>query len=316
MSFRHLPILIRELDRHALKRDDSVWTNEQLYQSETRILARWKNRYPTDEQGHIQLLSKIDVEWLTSEHLTYFFLGEVESDHGNHMLFTTEITTPQSDLDHWLGLRHTPLDDPSTSLLFYAQALLNWQKESSFCSRCGSPLVNHDGGNRQICGNSQCELEVFPRINPAVIVLLTHDDQCLLAHARKFQGDIPMHSCLAGFMETGEDFEQTLRREMYEEVGVHLDEIIYKGNQPWPFPQSLMIGFHASTTNKELTFHDGEITSATWFTVEDLHSAVLKNMIRLPSPKSISYYLVQDWFDERSDTPLADVIAEAKKQKD
>jgi NAD+ diphosphatase len=203
------------------------------------------------------------------------------------------------------------LDDPNASLVFYAQGLLNWLTDNNFCQRCGSKLKTMDGGNRQQCTHSDCGHEVFPRINPAVIVLLTHGHQCLLANAHRFKGDIPMFSCLAGYMETGEDFEQTLRREIFEEVGLELGEISYKGNQPWPFPQSLMIGFHAESKTQAMTFHDGEIASARWFTAEELKDAVLNREVLLPTPKSISYYLIEDWFETHHQTPLLEILEQA-----
>ena len=299
------------LERHVLRRDDPDWLAECLASPRCRVLVRDEYRYPVDEHGCITLLSKQQADELASKPLTFYFLGEIEIDHREIYIFTTTIQEPLANDLNWSSLRNTSLDDPLASLVFYAQGLLNWVAHNRYCHRCGAELITIDGGNRQLCKDNDCGIEIFPRINPAVIVLLTHGNQCLLANAHRFKGNIPMHSCLAGYMETGEDFEQTLRREVYEEVGLELADITYKGNQPWPFPQSLMIGFHAESISQATTFHDGEIASARWFTAEELKDAVLNKDILLPTPKSISYYLIEDWFESHHDTSLRAIINEA-----
>ncbi len=308
MSFSHSDIDNLSLDRHDLSRDDPNWINQCLHQSGTGIIPICSGKFPSDERGYIKTLSKAESDQLSDESPYYLFLGQLES---GQYLFTAIINEPVNENSDWISLRHTPIDDPFTNILLHIQGLTNWLRTSNFCHRCGTELRIRNGGNSQVCINESCGIEVFPRVNPAIIVLLLHQDKCLLAHARHFSGDIPMYSCIAGFMETGEDFEQTLHREVYEEVGLQVETVTYLGNQAWPFPNSLMIGFHATTTDTDVTFHDGEISAADWFSREQIIEAVSAKRIRLPSRKSISYTLIAQWFDQGNVQTLDAILAQA-----
>ena len=153
-----------------------------------------------------------------------------------------------------------PADD--AALLAYARAVAHWHHGHRFCGRCGSPTEVVQGGHARRC--PACGSETFPRTDPAVIVLVTHGERCLLARSPRFPPG--MYSTLAGFVEAGELLEQTLRREVREEVGIELDELTYRASQPWPFPQSLMLGFRATAVGTTLAIDQDEIEDAIWLT--------------------------------------------------
>src|SRR5581483_11342763 len=133
------------------------------------------------------------------------------------------------------------------ALLAYAKGLLWWHERHRFCGVCGHPTASTDGGHRRLCTNASCKAEQFPRSDPAVIVLVEHGDRCLLARGARFPPGF--HSVLAGFVEPGESLEDTVAREVFEECGIRVTDIVYQSSQPWPFPSSLMLGFRARALN-------------------------------------------------------------------
>lgn len=188
-----------------------------------------------------------------------------------------------------------PLLDPDElSLAIHAVGLARWLASHRFCPRCGGALVSDESGHLRRCGG--CRAEHYPRTDPAVIMLVTDpDDRALLA--RNPQWPPGRFSTLAGFVEPGETLEDAVRREVAEEVGVTIDRVAYLSSQPWPFPQSLMLGFRAEATGSELTPDPAEIAEARWFTREELRAASEDGSVVLPPPKvSISRWLVEQWY--------------------
>jgi NAD+ diphosphatase len=153
--------------------------------------------------------------------------------------------------------------DADAGLLTTAVALTQWHARAGFCPRCGEPTVPDPGGWSRRCAQDHQE---FPRTDPAVIVLV-HDGADRMVLARQPVWAPGRYSVLAGFVEAGESMENTVRREMFEEVGARVDDIRYLGSQPWPFPRSLMIGFAArADPDQPLRPQDGEIEDARWVT--------------------------------------------------
>jgi len=166
------------------------------------------------------------------------------------------------NLYHLLGR----VDDGLFALAGRAAQLLDWERDHAFCGRCGSPMET-DGAERAMrC--RQCETTIYPRIAPCIITLVTRGDQLLLAQSARFRR--PMYSTLAGFVEAGESAEDTLRREVREEVGIEVGNIHYFGSQSWPFPNQLMLGFTATHESGELRPDPSEIADAQWFDTSDL----------------------------------------------
>ena len=185
------------------------------------------------------------------------------------------------------------LSPADAGLLAYARALAHWHLTHRCCGRCGRTTIATEAGHARHC--DPCKADVFPRTDPAVIVLVTHGDRCVLGRSARF---VPgMYSTLAGFVEPGESLESTVRREIFEEAGLTLGQIDYRSSQPWPFPQSLMLGFRATTEDELIKIDPEELEDAQWFTKASLRDEVTRP-IRLPGPDSIARYLIEEWLAE------------------
>ncbi|MER5998849.1 NAD(+) diphosphatase [Nonomuraea sp. NPDC051941] len=193
------------------------------------------------------------------------------------------------------GLRQVGglLGDRDAGLLVYAVALEAWHTTHEYCPRCGTRTDVRAGGHIRVC--PQDGSQHFPRVDPAVIMLVRdEDDRCLLARGPQWpEGRL---SILAGFVEPGESLEHAVAREVAEEVGVTVVRPRYLGSQPWPFPRSLMLGFFAEAISTELTPDAEEIAEARWFSREELARALESGELRLPPPVSIARRLIETWY--------------------
>jgi NAD+ diphosphatase len=190
-------------------------------------------------------------------------------------------------------------------ILAYAKALHYWQHRHAFCGVCGSPNLLRSAGHRMVCSNEECARESYPRIDPAIIVLVTHKDACLLGRNAKWPPR--QFSTLAGFVEPGESLEDAVVREVYEEVQLHLQDIRYVSSQPWPFPASAMCGFYAEAVDRSSGTSE-EVEETRWFTVESLTRAVMDNEVRLSPPVSIAFRLLADWFRKNGGGDLEELV--------
>jgi len=177
------------------------------------------------------------------------------------------------------------LEPPLIGLAGLAGQLILWDRNHRFCGRCGQSTRNKRDERAKVC--PECGLVNHPRLSPAVIVAVVRDDRLLLAHSQRFPGEF--YSVLAGFVEPGETLEACVKREIREEVNIQVKNIRYFGSQPWPFPDSLMIGFTAEYAGGEIRENPSEITDASWFSVD--------NLPQIPSKISIARQLI-DWFVE------------------
>jgi NAD+ diphosphatase len=179
------------------------------------------------------------------------------------------------------------LPPDEAGLLAYARALNLWRANHRYCSRCGSPSRSARAGHVRQCAH--CGHESFPRLDPAIIVLVHSEDAALLG--RQANWPPGRYSTIAGFVEPGESLEDAVRREVHEETGITTDDINYHSSQPWPFPASLMLGFTARASKAAPVLHDGELEDARWFTREQLQSGA----VGLPPAVSISRRLIDGW---------------------
>jgi NAD+ diphosphatase len=183
------------------------------------------------------------------------------------------------------------LSAEDAGLIAYARALSIWRARHRFCSVCGSRMLPERAGHVLRCSNPGCATENFPRIDPAIIVLITDGDRVLLG--RQASWPAGRYSTIAGFAEPGESLEDAVEREVMEETGVAVTDIEYHSSQPWPFPSSLMIGFHARADSNAPVSVSGELEDARWFSRTDLaagHPA-------MPPSQSISYRLIRGWLE-------------------
>lgn len=196
------------------------------------------------------------------------------------------------------GLREAAplLGDREAGLLTHAVALANWHASHTHCPRCGAATTVTAAGHARHCPADGSEH--FPRIDPAVIVLVTDaEDRCLLArNARWPQRRV---SILAGFVEPGESAEQAVVREVGEEAGVAVGQVRYLGSQPWPMPRSLMLGFRArAAAGQQIRVDDEEIAEARWFSRDELRAGAAAGEVRLPGPASIAHRIIESWYGE------------------
>jgi len=208
------------------------------------------------------------------------YLGRLD-DRPCYAVEVAEGTMPPSGMA-FEGLRQVYgcLDEGLFWIAARAVQIIDWDRTHQFCGRCGVPLRTKADERAKEC--PQCGLLHFPRLAPAIIVLVEQGNQLLLARSRHFMPG--MYSVLAGFVEPGESLEETVAREVKEEVGIEIRDIKYFGSQPWPFPHSLMIGFTATYAGGEISRDDKEIEDARWFTVEKLP--------RIPGKISIARKLI------------------------
>lgn len=189
-----------------------------------------------------------------------------------------------------------------SALAKYAKGLAYWHSDTQYCSRCGASLRNVHAGHAKQCANSDCGKLIFPRTDPAVIMLVTRinelgEECCLLGRSPIWPKG--MYSTLAGFVESGESLEQAVAREVFEESGVRVEQVRYIDSQPWPFPRSIMLGFSAVATTEKITLDKDELEDARWFTRQELENFGAwgdENFeFQMPRTDSIAYALISQW---------------------
>jgi NAD+ diphosphatase len=211
------------------------------------------------------------------------FLGELDGEP----CFAADDAAPPDAEPVALRQLYGALPDEDFGIAGRALGLLAWDRDHRFCGRCGAPTARSTVERVRTCG--ACGHGAYPRLSPAVIMLVERDGRALLARNARFP--LPFHSTLAGFVEVGESLEHAVAREIREEVGVEIDDVRYFGSQPWPFTGSLMIGFTARWAGGDLTPDGTEIVEAGWFAPDELP--------RLPPPLSIARALIDDFVRRR-----------------
>jgi NAD+ diphosphatase len=279
------------VDRSGERRKDSDWLAKAAVSEDARFVPVWGRRcLVSGDPPHAQLLVRSQVEgFIDDEKL--IFLGLFRNQPAFAVAIDEDAEQPFTDLGEFQGLRFLgtmlPLDE--ANLVAHARALAIWHASQQFCGICGSASVAEAGGNSRRCNNEACGQQIFPRTDPAVIVLVTNNDRCLLGR----QSSWPEHrySTVAGFVEPGESLEDAVRREVFEETNIRVGSIRYHSSQPWPFPSALMLGFVAEATTAEIKLNDGELEDAQWFTRDQL----LSDFPKLPFRISIARRLVEHW---------------------
>lgn len=171
-------------------------------------------------------------------------------------------------------------EEEASFRLARARALLSWRKDMHYCSCCGAKLEDSVDTTSRFC--PECKKIYFPRIEPCIIVLVSRGNKVLLA--RHVQRNQDVYTCIAGFIEVGETAEHAVRREIFEEAGIHVKNVQYRGSQSWPFPDQLMLAFTAEYESGELNLQEDELSDAGWFDRE--------NCPATPMPGSIAYRLI------------------------
>ena len=269
------------LDRVEDRRADARWVAESWASPQARVL-------PVTAEGGLPwagggLLLQPAVGDLSERHLLAGLIDDapVFVQTGAEL---AEAATLRAVMDG--------LDSTALQLAFTAVALADWHRRTAFCGECGAATAVARAGASRIC--TGCGAELFPRVDPAVIVAVTDaDDRLLLGRQAAWpKGRV---SVFAGFTEAGESLEQAVHREVFEEVGVRLGAVRYVGSQPWPFPRSMMLGFTARALDTALALDTTEIEEARWFTRAELEAGLASGEVVLPMQTSIAHRLIAAW---------------------
>lgn len=217
------------------------------------------------------------------------YLGTLDGEH----LFAATLAQPLPApfVTRKLRSLYLAIDDGLFAAASRAVQVSAWLATHRFCGQCGRPTTRVATERAMQC--TTCDLRFYPRIAPAIIVLVRRGAQALLARGTRFP--MPMYSTLAGFSEVGESLEETLAREIKEEVGITVTNPRYFGSQSWPFPNSLMVGFFADYESGDLTLDSNEIVDAKWFDAHDLPL--------IPPGLSIARRLIDHWIADVTKTP-------------
>ncbi|MCJ8164578.1 NAD(+) diphosphatase [Pontibacter sp. E15-1] len=296
--FSHNP-----LNRFSEMRPDEAHMQQLWQMQETRVLVVHESLSLLQQHDlgrQAALLSRPQADQLASAAMVQVYLG---SENGVPY-FALGLEGVQDTLPTLLGeayaladLRTTAheLPLPDSALLAYARGMVHWNLRHRFCANCGTLTRSTHAGHVRECTNGNCNLHHFPRTDTAIIVLIAEGDACLLGRQAVWPSG--MYATIAGFLEPGETLEQAVAREAREETGVALAEISYHSSQPWPFPSSIMVGFHAVAASRNLLVYNDELEDARWFTRDEIAAGLRDGSLRLPPVISISYRLIRDWYD-------------------
>jgi NAD+ diphosphatase len=306
------------LDRCTQRRKDPDWLRSTLRAPSTRFVVQWRDEHlaTCDDAPRIVFLAGRRALAVLEREEDAVFLGEF----GETPCFALEIRSdidPQAILSDRIAFQSlralaTRLPGDEAGLLAYARALLLWHRSHRFCAQCGTPTVAREGGHTRGCTNPDCGAQQFPRLDPAIIVLVAHGDRCLLGRQPSWPAGV--YSTIAGFVEPGESLEDAVRREVAEETGVRVGRASYHSSQPWPFPSSIMLGFTAEAISEDIALTDSELEDARWFTREEIAERARGMTRGLPAELSIAFRLVTDWYDDGEPGRLASIIAAARKR--
>jgi NAD+ diphosphatase len=297
------------LDRAADRREDEAFIAAALAAPDTLFVPVWRARSLMKgvQEGHPEavLLTGAAAEAVRMAGGPWSFLGFWE----RRPVFAVDCSAADDPLpllprgDGWDGIGFTDLrtvagllPEGEAAVLAHARGLMHWRTRHRFCGVCGNPCEPRSAGHVMLC--TGCGAQHFPRTDPAVIMLVVRGERCLLGHSHRFP-HTAMYSTLAGFVEPGESLEEAVRREVREEAGIEVGAVRYHSSQPWPFPSSIMLGFHAEALGEEIRIDPQELRDARWFTPAELRDSKAHGFA-LPRPDSIARRLIEDWLAQAS----------------
>lgn len=283
------------LDRAADRRRDEEWLEKAWAAQDTQVVVVARDRLVvTEDRTALELVPPAEAP-----EGTRVFLGiDRESGAGQtaegRAVFAVLVEGEPDE--SYAGLREIGalLNDREAGMAVHVVGLSNWHGVHTHCANCGEHTEVVEAGHVRRC--PACGLSHFPRSDPAIIVLVTDDqDRALLGRNEAWPEG--RYSTLAGFVEPGESLEAAVRREVLEETGVVVGpEVVYAGSQPWPLPSSLMLGFHGRALTEEIRLEDADVEDARWFTREQMRRGAEDGSLVLPGGVSISRSLVEDWY--------------------
>jgi NAD+ diphosphatase len=290
------------LNRAAEWRKDETRLRAMLEDPGALIVPVWRTRSLVIQSerslsAHFIACSSIARDVDPSE---LIFLGEYRERACFAMEFSAETDPRIEPPAQFRDLRSVAgeLSASDAGVLAYARAMVTWRERHRFCGRCGAATVPAQAGHVLRCSDANCGNQQFPRIDPAIIVLIHDGHRALLG--RQAAWPPGRFSTIAGFVEPGESLEDAVVREALEETGVIVDAVEYHSSQPWPFPSSLMVGFLAHAATSAINLNDAELEEARWLTREQLAAGE----VAFPFEHSISFRLIEEWYDAGSPRPL------------
>lgn len=279
------------IDRAATRRTDATWVKQAMAEPATRFVHVHDGRALLTQHGLVLTGPDTGTPPAT-------LLGVDDEGTAYFCLHHVDPPAP-TEGQRWADLRMAGSNLPAmdAGLMVAAVALDNWTRTHQYCPGCGGDLTWSDAGWSRYCPRD--DRSHFPRTDPAVIVLVRDiHDRALLG--RQLRWEPTWYSTLAGFVEAGESAEAAVRREVFEESGVRIGanagDVRYLGSQPWPFPASLMMGYHAFADDDSIDVDGEEIADARWFSREELAQACSSGRISLPPAVSIARKLIERWF--------------------
>ena len=281
------------VNRSSERRRDSVWLEQAATSTDSRFVVVWGEKCLVGgDSPNLVLLQRAQIEsYINHEHL--IFLGLFRGQAIFAVAIISELALPFSKFGdfqdlHFIG---AALPHDEANLAAHARALVMWHQSQFFCGVCGSQTKQDSGGNSRKC--SGCGKRLFPRVDPAIIVLVSDGERCLLG--RKEHWPEGRYSTISGFVEPGESLEDGVRREVFEETNVQVGKVSYHSSQPWPFPAALMLGFTAEAVSQNIKLNDGELEDARWFTREQLSAEGMKLPFRISiARRLVDYFLQQE----------------------
>ena len=291
------------IDRAATQRTEPGWVDATLARASTRLIPMWRDQCVVSGDPAVPVIvpaATAAAEAVLNSATEVVFLGL--DDHGG--IFAADLSSVPESLaagaaggERVLDVRAlvATLSPAEAALLGYARGILYWHRHQRYCGSCGSPTRIGHGGHLRTCQNEACARLHFPRVEPAVIMLVEHQGRCLLA---RHKGSAPgSYSTLAGFVGVCESLEDAVRREVAEETGVPVGPVTYMASQGWPFPSGLMVGFRATALAQTVHADGEEVIEARWFTRAELTEHA-KAAGRLGREDSIDRYLLHSWLED------------------
>jgi len=293
------------LDRQSHLRPDPARLESLLQSADSRVTLVWRTQslvrlgdVPTAAQLALGQ-APLGAAAASGDPRPLVFLGA----RGERAYFALDVSDLDDPLSALPDVRDVEFQDlrqaaaivepEDGALLAYARAMMTWHQRHRFCGVCGAPTESQQAGHLRRCTRAECAAEIFPRTDPAVIMLVCDGDWCLVGRQARWPRGV--YSALAGFVEPGESLEDAVAREVMEEAGIAIDGCEYHSSQPWPFPSSIMLGFWATARRGEVHVDGSELEEARW-----LHrDQVLAQEVRLPPKLSIARRLIDDWLRSR-----------------
>ncbi len=281
------------LDRCAHWRSDTRRIESMLAGESSRLIGLWQQRCLVFNNRAVLLKPKeVDTEELSAANT--IFLGMQDDTQLYAFRFSDAERPALPTAGKFQELRNAVnvLSGTDAALVAYARAMLSWQDKHRYCGVCGEKNISKNAGFVMACKNQACGHKSFPRLDPAIIVLVVRGEQCLLGRHKNWPEK--RFSTIAGFVEPGESLEDAVRREVHEETNIRVGQCHYLASQPWPFPSALMIGFRATGESAELRCNDAELAEARWVGRDEIAA----REVILPPPTSVAYKLIETWFDQ------------------